>query len=54
MKKIVVLLALLVAGCATKPMPCEVKVKGECREMTASERNGAVVRGHNEEIKDSK
>jgi hypothetical protein len=36
------------------PVPCEVKVQGECREMTAGERNGAVTRGHHEDIKDIK
>ena len=54
MKKIVILLALLVADCATKPMPCEVKINGKCREMTVSEKNGAVTRGHGEYIKEIK
>lgn len=54
MKKIIVLLTIIVAGCATHPRPCEVKVKGECREMTAGERNGAVTRGHGEDVKDIK
>lgn len=61
MKKIVILLALIVAGCATytpipqpAPIPCEVKVKGECRDMTAGEKGGAVTRGHEVDIKDIK
>ena len=61
MKKILLLIIALLAGCATHtpipqpaPIPCEVKVRGECREMTAGERNGAVTRGHGEEVKDTK
>ena len=61
MKKIIVFLTIIVAGCATHtpipqpaPIPCEVKIKGECRELTAGERNGAVTRGHGEEVKDIK
>ena len=58
---IVLLVATIVAGCATHtpmpqpaPIPCEVRVKGECREMTAGEKTGAVVRGHSEEVKEIK
>lgn len=36
------------------PIPCEVKVNGECRGQSASEKGGAVVRGHGEETKDIK
>lgn len=61
MKKIIIFLTLIVAGCATHtpipqpaPMPCEVRVKNECRDMTAGERNGAVTRGHEVDIKDTK
>ena len=59
---IVLLIATIIAGCATHtppmpqpaPMPCEVKVKNECRDMTAGERNGAVTRGHGEDVKETK
>jgi len=50
---------LLTNSCATRipmpaPTPCEVKVNGECRGQSASEKGGAVVRGHGEETKDIK
>jgi hypothetical protein len=58
---IVLLVSMIIAGCATHtpiphpaPMPCEVRVKGECRDMTAGEKTGAVTRGHGEEVKDIK
>ena len=59
MIKILLLITAIIAGCATHipqpaPMPCEVRVKGECREITASEKAGAVVRGHGEDIKEVK
>lgn len=63
MKKIVaIFLIATVAGCATytpmpkpAPMPsCDMKVNGECREQSASEKGGAVVRGHGQEAKDVK
>lgn len=57
LKYILLLIAISIVGCATKtpmPVPCEVKVRGECREMTAGERSGAVVRGHGEEAKEIK
>lgn len=59
MKKITVFLVLILTGCATytpkpTPMPCEMKVKGECREMTAGEKSSAVVRGHGEDVKEPK
>jgi len=57
MKKILLLIIALLSGCAThipQPIPCEVKVKGECRDMTAGEKAGAIVRGHSEEVKDTK
>ena len=61
MKLIIVFLTMIVAGCATHtpilqpaPMPCEVKIKGECRDLSAGERAGAVTRGHGEDIKEVK
>ena len=53
------LIFLFLAGCATKPisMPapiCDMTVAGKCHDMSASEKSGAVVRGHGEEIKDTK
>ena len=61
MKKIVIFLGLIITGCATHtpipqpaPIPCEVRVKGECRDQSASEKGGAVTRGHGEEIKETK
>ena len=58
---LLLLITAIIAGCATHtpipqpaPVPCEVRVKGECRDMTAGEKNGAVTRGHGEEIKDIK
>ena len=61
MKILILFFIFLTTGCATHtpkpqpaPVPCEVRVKGECREMTTGERNGAVTRGHGEEIKEVK
>lgn len=59
MKVIILSLVIFLVGCAVQtskptPMPCEIKVRGECREMSASERGSAVVRGHSEQPKDSK
>ena len=58
---IVLLIATIIAGCATHtpipqpvPIPCEMKIKGECREQSASEKGGAVTRGHGGEIKETK
>lgn len=58
-KYLPIVILLLIQGCTTSipkptPMPCEMKVKGECREMTAGEKSGAVVRGHGEDIKETK
>ena len=57
MKKFILILLLFIAGCATQPgsippipkpapMPCEMKVKNECRTMSSSEQAGAGSRGH--------
>ena len=58
MQWILLILIAILSSCTTTPMPmpapCEVKIKGECREMTAGERNGAVTRGHGEDVKDIK
>lgn len=61
MTKFILVLLLLLTGCVTytpmphpAPIPCEVKIKGECREMTAGEKSGAVVRGHEKEVKEIK
>ena len=61
MIKILLLITAIIAGCATHtpipqpaPVPCEVRVKGECRDLSASEKTGAVVRGHGEDIKEVK
>ena len=58
---IVLLLTTIIAGCATHtpipqpaPIPCEVRVKGECRDMTTGEKAGAVTRGHGEDVKEIK
>ena len=51
MIKILYLILVLLAGCATRtpmPIPCEVRVKGECRELSPSEKAGPGVRGHGE------
>ena len=61
MKVFFLLLAMIIAGCVTHapipqpaPIPCEIKIKSECREMTTGEKNGAVVRGHSEDVQDNK
>lgn len=59
MKQILILFIIALSGCSTqlppKPAPaCEITVAGKCRDMSASEKSGAVVRGHGEEIKDIK
>lgn len=61
MKKILFIILALLTGCATHipPMPqpapipeCGMKVNGECREQSASEKGGAVVRGHGDNSKE--
>lgn len=59
MIKILLLITAIIAGCATHipqpaPIPCEVRVKGECRNLSAGERAGAVTRGHGEDAKEVK
>ena len=62
MKQFILILLLFLTGCVTHiPMPqpapipeCNMKVNGECREQSASEKGGTVVRGHSEEAKDIK
>ena len=61
MKRFILVLLLFLTGCVTHipipqpaPIPCDMKVNGECREQSASEKGGAVVRGHSEEVKDVK
>lgn len=57
--RLIFLIFLFLAGCATQPIPmpapaCDMTVGGECREMSSSEKGGAVVRGHGQESKDVK
>lgn len=53
MRLFILVLFLFVAGCAIQPKStCAVKVKGECRNMSASEQGGAGTRGHAEEPKE--
>ena len=59
LKYILLFLVTAIAGCTTisipKPAPaCNVTVAGKCHDMSASEKSGAVVRGHGEEIRDTK
>lgn len=63
MKQFILFLLLFLTGCSTQlpPMPkpapipeCGMKINGECREQSASEKGGAVVRGHGQEAKDIK
>ena len=59
MKRFILVFLSLLIGCSQyipkpAPMPCEIKVRGECREQSASERSGAVVRGHGEDVKETK
>ena len=66
MKRFILLLLLLLAGCVSRvpmpapaPMPeskksCDMTVGGECREMSASEKGGAGSRGHTQEPKNDK
>ena len=55
--KRILLLCLVLAGCSIvpksippmpkpAPMPCEMKVKNECRTMSSGEQAGAGSRGH--------
>lgn len=54
MKKYLLLFLLFLTGCSTQippvpkpaPLPCDIKVNGECRMQSASEKGGPVVRGH--------
>ena len=50
---IIVILATLIAGCATQPIPmpvpapaCDYKVAGKCKTNTASDISGATTLGH--------
>ena len=60
MKRLILLLIVLLVGCSTQlppmpkptPIPCDVKVKGECQVMSSSEKGGAVTRGHSETPKE--
>lgn len=59
MYRLLFIILALLAGCATHipmpqpaPIPCDMKVNGECREQSASEKGGAVVRGHSQETKE--
>lgn len=61
LKYILLCLITIVTGCSTQlppipqpaPIPqCGMKVNGECREMSASEKGGAVVRGHGDNSKE--
>lgn len=59
MKKIIVFITLVLTGCAIHtpkptPIPCEVKIQGECRKLTAGEKGGAVTRGHGDTPKNDK
>lgn len=59
MIKYIILIFALISGCTTqlppKPAPaCDMTVAGKCRDMSAGEKGGAVVRGHGEEAKDVK
>lgn len=62
MKRFILVFLLFLTGCVThmpipKPAPipsCDMTVGGECRGQSASEKGGAVVRGHSEETKDIK
>ena len=59
MKKLLLFLIVLITGCTTTPLPkpapaCDMTVAGKCREMTAGEAGGAAVRGHSEDIQDTK
>ena len=59
MLKYIVFLLTILAGCSTQPIPrptpaCDMTVAGKCHVMSAGEKSGAVVRGHGEEIKDTK
>lgn len=56
MKRILLLTVIVLAGCSTqlppKPAPCEVIVNGQCRSLSASEKNGAGSRGHSQDPKE--
>lgn len=54
--RIILLLLLFLAGCATHPIPksksCDMTVAGECREMSPGEKVGPGSRGHEEKPKE--
>ena len=59
MKRFILLLLLLLAGCVSRvpmpapaPKPCEMKVAGECREMSPGEKVGPGSRGHEQTPKE--
>ena len=48
MKRILLLAIVLLVGCTTVKPVCDVKVAGECREMSPGEKVGPGSRGHEE------
>lgn len=52
MKQLLLLAIVLLVGCTTVKPICEVKVAGECREMSPSEKVGPGSRGHEEKPKE--
>ena len=59
MLKLLLIIALTLTGCATKPIPmpapsCEMTVGGKCKPMTASEISGATTLGNSIENHENK
>jgi hypothetical protein len=57
LKKVSILSAIILTGCATQvkpvfsppPPPCEMMIAGKCKSMTAQEKSGATSLGYKDD-----